>query len=385
MYEVVIVGGGIHGVHLAVMLQAQAGVSRERIRVIDPHPELMQRWSTTTGNTGMMCLRSPVVHHVDAEPMSLLHYARKAGKADAFFVHPYQRPGYALFQAHSREVIHRWGIASLHERVSVTGLTRRGSSWRVHTSGGELFAKRVVLAIGPSSGLHWPDWAAPLRSTGRVHHVFEPTFDRSRLPGGHVVVVGGGISAAHLALTLAAERPGAITLLARHPFRVHLFDSDPVWLGPLGRQQFARVAQPERRDFLKSVRHRGSLPPEVEKKIRAFRGVGALQVVEANVQQARSAEGGIELETCCAPLPRAASVILATGFDAARPGSDWLPNTIAEERLPVAHCGFPLLPPSLEWAPGLFVSGALAELELGPPARNISGARIAARSIAHLV
>jgi hypothetical protein len=33
--------------------------------------------------------------------------------------------------------------------------------------------------------------------------------------------------------------------------------------------------------------------------------------------------------------------------------------------------------PSLEWADGLLVSGALAELELGPIARNIAGARAA--------
>ena len=35
----------------------------------------------------------------------------------------------------------------------------------------------------------------------------------------------------------------------------------------------------------------------------------------------------------------------------------------------------------LEWGPNLFVSGALAELEVGPIARNISGARVAASII----
>jgi hypothetical protein len=45
--------------------------------------------------------------------------------------------------------------------------------------------------------------------------------------------------------------------------------------------------------------------------------------------------------------------------------------------LPCAGCGYPLVSPRLEWASGLFVTGPLAELELGPTARNIAGARAA--------
>lgn len=36
---------------------------------------------------------------------------------------------------------------------------------------------------------------------------------------------------------------------------------------------------------------------------------------------------------------------------------------------------------SLEWCPHLYVTGPLAELEIGPIARNISGARQAAERI----
>jgi hypothetical protein len=43
--------------------------------------------------------------------------------------------------------------------------------------------------------------------------------------------------------------------------------------------------------------------------------------------------------------------------------------------------GRPLTGPTLELAPGGFVTGWLAELALGPAARNISGARYAARLI----
>jgi hypothetical protein len=38
---------------------------------------------------------------------------------------------------------------------------------------------------------------------------------------------------------------------------------------------------------------------------------------------------------------------------------------------------------ALRWARGLYVMGPLAELELGPTARNIAGARKAADRLAH--
>ena len=41
----------------------------------------------------------------------------------------------------------------------------------------------------------------------------------------------------------------------------------------------------------------------------------------------------------------------------------------------------PLLSKNLEWYPQFYVSGPLAELEIGPIARNISGARHAAERI----
>ncbi|MEM9783640.1 MAG: hypothetical protein AAF899_14340, partial [Pseudomonadota bacterium] len=61
-------------------------------------------------------------------------------------------------------------------------------------------------------------------------------------------------------------------------------------------------------------------------------------------------------------------VVLATGFAAGRPGGAWLNKAIEQESLPIAACGFPRVGTSLAWAPGLYATGPLAELELGPTA-----------------
>lgn len=78
---------------------------------------------------------------------------------------------------------------------------------------------------------------------------------------------------------------------------------------------------------------------------------------------------------------RAHRVILATGFDRTRPLPAWVDAAAAAMELPRAPCGAPVLDDSLQWAPGLHVMGAGAELVLGPTARNISGARMAAQRL----
>jgi hypothetical protein len=74
-------------------------------------------------------------------------------------------------------------------------------------------------------------------------------------------------------------------------------------------------------------------------------------------------------------------VVLATGFESARPGGVWLDEVIAALNLPTAECGYPIVDRTLCWGPGLYVTGPLAELEIGPVARNIIGARLAAERI----
>ncbi|MBC8070742.1 MAG: hypothetical protein IAG13_20610 [Deltaproteobacteria bacterium] len=77
-------------------------------------------------------------------------------------------------------------------------------------------------------------------------------------------------------------------------------------------------------------------------------------------------------------------IMLATGFHRDRPGGTLVDDAIETLGLPCAACGFPILRDTLEWRPGFHASGALAELELGPIARNIAGARAAGERLARV-
>ena len=74
-------------------------------------------------------------------------------------------------------------------------------------------------------------------------------------------------------------------------------------------------------------------------------------------------------------------ILLATGFMPKRPGGKMVDQLITESQLPCAECGYPIVDTDLCWHPRLYVSGPLAELEIGPSSRNISGARRAAKRI----
>lgn len=251
----------------------------------------------------------------------------------------------------------------------------------METDQGELTAARLLLAIGRSA-LHWPEWAADGRAAGAaIQHIFAPDFSLDGLPDwNELVVVGGGITAAQVALRLAERWPGTVTILSRHPIREEQFDSKPGWLGPRYQNGFRQTPDYEqRRRMIRAARLRGSMPPDTTRQLRRAVEEARLYFVEAEVTAvAPLLDGRTELICRRGERLTADQTILATGFDPARPGGAWLADSIAANELPCAPCGYPIVDRLLCWRPGLYVNGPLAELEIGPIAPNISGARQAA-------
>jgi thioredoxin reductase len=379
-----ILGGGVHGTHLSHALVSTRRWSADRVRVLDPHTEPLAAFWRVTAATGMRYLRSPGVHHLDLSPHSLIQYGKRGpGRSLARFVHPYERPGLALFRAHCEHVVRAFGLDALRVTGRALALTRREGGYRVETERGALDARRVVLAIGLGEQPVVPAWAEPFRRDARVQHLFDANFNRDSFArDAPVVIVGGGISAAQLACHLAREDV-PVMVVARHAPRVHRFDSDPQWLGPKGLGGFSRLRDPDaRRAVIREARHRGSMPPEVASQVNAHVHARRVRWIEADVTALTTDAHALHLTLDRAPSSlSAARLVLATGFDPRRPGGAMLDDAVERLGLRCAACGYPLVSPGLEWAPGLFVSGPLAELELGPVARNIAGARAAGQKL----
>lgn len=388
MLDWLIVGGGIHGVHLGLVLLVRGQVARERLALLDPHEQLLARWRHCTRNVGMTFLRSPSVHHLDGPAFSMVAFAKLAGSEDpehdARFAPPYHRPALSLFEAHCSALLDASRLDQLHLRGCARDLVIHDDHVELDTTLGPLRTRKLVLAFGLGDRLEIPGWAAALREQGvAVEHVFDERFDARELDEfRHALVVGGGISAIQLALALAERGSGPVTLLTRHPLRESQFDSDPGWLGPRFLTGYAKLGDARlRRAAIDEARQRGSAPRDVLVALRRARKAGRVRVLQGEVVRARFDRSlGPELWLRAGQVVHADRIVLATGFARGRPGR-WLDAAIEREQLPLAPCGFPLVDAALRWHPRIHVSGPLAELEIGPVARNIAGARMAAERI----
>jgi glycine/D-amino acid oxidase-like deaminating enzyme len=377
-----IVGGGVHGTYLSHYLTRTGRATRDQLRVLDPHPRALARWDRWTVNTATEFLRSPREHHLDIADDALAQFATsRQGVASGRVATDGRRPALSLFRTHARAVIERHGLEALRVRGSARALIRHDDGWRVETDVGAIDARRIVLAIGPDDRLPWPQWATTTRARGaRIAHVLDADFSRESIGADeHVLVVGGGISAAQLALRLAQRTGGAVTLLARHAPRVHTLDADLPWFGRGGPAAFARATDPRaRRTMLGLGRRRGSMPKDTATRIASAVKAGRLALQYGEVARATNlADGRVRVETADQGLA-CDRIVLATGFATQRPGGTWLARTIRSEGLPIAPCGYPIADGSLAWRPGLHVCGPLAELQLGAAARSIAGVRRAA-------
>lgn len=384
----VIVGGGPHGVHAAVMLQAEGHVRPARLAIVDPAPRLLDRWTRFTASTGMGFLRSPAVHHLGVSPFALVQFAgrkKRDRKRQGRFTRPYNRPSLDFFQRHCAAVVSTHGLSARHRQDRVERLDPGPDAVRVHLASGETWrVGQVVLALGNSDHPRWPEAARGLREAGgRVCHVFgdDAPLDPAGLPS-NVAILGGGISAAQVALRLA-NTGRRVTVVARHQPRQRQFDSDPGWIGPRYLREFWAISDyAHRRAILDEARHRGSMPPDVRCRLRAAVDRGDIQWrVAALAGGAVQPDGALRLDLTEGPPLPVGALVLATGFSSSRPGGALVQQLVDDHRLPVAPCGYPQVGPDLRWHPRIAVMGPLAELELGPTARNLVGARSAAERL----
>ncbi|TAA69227.1 FAD-dependent oxidoreductase [Planococcus salinarum] len=387
MFKWIIVGGGIQGITMASYLIKQKKIAVEDLVIIDQHAEPLANWRRCTNAISMPYLRSPGVHHLDVNPFSLDAFVKSNGANEAgSFLGRFKRPSLLLFENHCDHLINDLALKQAWVQGTVEAVSKITAGWQVHLQNADkVQGENLVLAIGNSEQLSWPEWAVTLKDQCQapVYHIFDPALPEFEEMQAPFTVVGGGITAVHLAMKLSTLFPEQVTLLKRHPFRIHDFDSDPGWLGPKKQISFRKASSYQKRRMLISqARHKGSIPRDLHIKLLHQQRKNKLQIEEAQVHHAAFETDAVQLyDETDRLLHQSGTVLLATGFESMMPGGTWLPSVIKENRLKCANCGFPIVNGNLQWDQNLYVMGSLAELEIGPIAKNISGARQAAERI----
>lgn len=375
--EWLIVGGGIHGVHLATRLILEGKVTGDRLAIIDPGERLLARWRSCTAVTGMSHLRSPAVHNLDLASNGLKRFAGKDRLREVgAFATPGLRPTLELFNAHCEHIIAKLGLHEVHRRDRALACQADDHGVRVHLDQqGWVEARKVLFAIGASEQPYWPTWA---QRHAKVQHIFDPAFDGwPKDPAERVAVIGGGISGAQVALRLVAAGY-CVRLITRHEFRVHQFDTNPSWLRPRFSSDFDLERRASRRrEIINRARHRGSIPPEIYRVLKRAIRNGSITWDRQEVADVIPSDDAVFVRFASGVVIETDRVLLATGYSSTRPGGELIDALIESAALPCAPCGYPIVDASLRWHTRVYVTGPLAELEIGPIARNIAGARAA--------
>jgi len=378
MLEWLIIGGGIHGTAHALNFIRKHRLSHAQIGILDPHPHLLGRWKHITANVGMSHLRSPGAHHLHDDPFHLRTFTEITATDYPPPIALYERPALSLFNTHSEALIARFGLENSHIHGTAHGMEKIIGGWRIHTDHAPIDTKRVLLAMGASNFLHIPTWA---KTDMPIYHVFDEKFNRADVKNGHWLVIGGGISGAQTALAVA-ENGVDVTLITRHRIPIHDFDSDPCWVTRLCLADFYATSDfSVRRAMIKQARYKGSMPYDVAEELTTAIAMGMIRAVIGEVVHADHTPFRVIMTNGREFF--ADGAILATGFATSPPIPAWLAETITRHDLPLAPDGYPVVDKGLCWSDGLYVTGALAELEIGATARNIIGARLAVERLIH--
>jgi hypothetical protein len=377
------IGSGPHNLTaLAFLLKADPTLRKEVV-VFDPSGAWLTRWNAQLEGQEIPHLRSSSVHHPDPDPLALRRFAK--GRSGEFYP-PYDLPGTALFREFCEDLIRRLDLAPLVVPRRVASVTRADGGLTLRfAGGGETVARAVVAALGGGEKL-WPAWAPAAVPPTLVHS--EDVDLRTLGPGpGKILVVGGGLTAGHLALG-ALNRGWSVDLATRRPVTYKLFDAAPGWIGPKHMTEFHRETSWERRRaMVAEARGGGAMTEEIRDFLEPHRRSGALRLRPHWMVRklVPGKAGGWRAEASWGRSVAADRVWLCTGnrLDLT---THPLFSTLAEAHPLQTVEGLPVLEEDCRW-PGLplYFLGTPAALRVGPTARNFPGARQAASRIARSI
>jgi len=397
--------------------------------VIDESGSWLSQWKDNFSTLEIQNLRSSVLVHVDAfDPLSLLEFiefqnpkgdlpnvfdtlkrSQSKGKKKKrqkvrinntnnvfneaqrkFFTIPTSK----IFLDHAEWLIAKHSLQNIVEKGTVTSLhfleNEEHPMQITLASGEQILAKNVIYA-GNQTKNRTPRWAdAHIKSSSLpIFHTSDTHKLRSTLEseGKRILVIGGGLSAAHTAIA-AAKRGHAVTIVSRSKLKVKQFDIPAVWMSSIRNMEFSKfyaLSTSERYDHIQSVRDGGSITPELYAKLQkevSAQNILLFEKVEVQNANYMNESWEVELTEKRIELGKFDVLILATGKEFSLLNNPLL-GALSSEFPPKMHKGYPILEPTLKWNKKvpLYIMGALASLEIGPDALNLMGGQVAASRI----
>ena len=386
---ITIVGGGIHGVSIALRLLREMPTAAKQLAIVDRHLQPLTQWRDKTKRQGMTFLRSPAVHHISSDALGIVEYAERHNRTSEL-APPYSQPSTQLFWDFCNAALAELTQHPVYYQFEVAKLRwDKGAGpfpFRLISTGNEGFRSRcVILAIGSDDCAYVPpkflQWQG--RYPDRILHAsqFAVDCEDESDSKSKIIIVGGGLTAGTLAKSLS-ERGHSVALIARNQLRTEQFDFPPVWLGPKALAEFASEADfRQRYDIIQQNRGEGSITPDIMEALTNAPNIDLYPetCIRNIVPVDRKGQAQhLQVETTHGVIRGVSRVILATGYRFNLRRYSFLKELITQHQIPLIR-GLPRLDDDLQLHPiqNLFCSGTIAQLQIGPASGNIAGANLA--------
>ncbi|PSK45313.1 hypothetical protein B9Z65_2453 [Elsinoe australis] len=319
----------------------------------------------------------------------------------------YFTPSTPLFHDHCQEVINKYGLRDdlVNDETLldidydyVEDISEVDKIFTVTTSKGKRYSRTVVMSVGAGNIPYIPGTAGEKVIEGACHAMHIQNFPDPQVGARirerrdtHVVIVGGGLTAAHLAANALAKGVTKVHMVIRSHLKVKPFDIDLSWMGKFKNVQQATFwsadTDEERWEQIKIARDGGSITPRIQKVLRRYCDQGRLVIHTNTTIKSRdfspiSRQWDIRTEPAV-EYPPIDYIYFATGIPTDFEKLPYLQTLIRKH--PVDGIGgLPCLNDDMAWCDEvpLYMTGKLAALRIGPGAANLAGARIGAERIA---
>lgn len=362
-FDTVLIGAGPASLSTALALAADG----RSVLAVDPAGSWMAEWRRRFAAHRIDHLRSSIYHHPHPDPD---RFVDTVGDDSYAACDGYRLPRSTCFDRFIDVVVEEAGLSGCVIAGRAADIVDHRSFVSVELAGGRVLrAHRVVVGV---DARRFPE--SCIEGTKAADEV---VLGEAPLDGRRILVLGGGLTAARLAVG-AFDAGAVVTLAARRRLAVRPFDILPGWMGPKFLAGFdAEASWVERRRMVSEGRT-ATIPAWARRAIADRRGLDLRNGVDwrldriGDVIEARFSDGSVECFE---------EVWEAFGGQPDVAASPLLARLVARHDNLVLD-GLPVLDEALRW-PGtsIHLTGALAALQLGPGAGNLHGHRRAARRI----